>query len=310
MDVARLRVLRDLADRGSVTAVAAALSFTPSAISQQLRALTAEVGVPLTEPAGRGLRLTAAGHALVERAEEVFTALARAQAAVEGLRSLPSGEVRMALFPSGARTLLAGLLRRMAAVPDVELRCRDVDMTPHDVPALAADYDVVVTHRDERTAPAPSPRFTVVPLLREPLDVVLPPRHPLAGQRRLHLHELAGEPWISVDVGWPVDDVLRAIAVQTGTSPHIVQRINDFSVTEELVAAGVGIALLPRFSTDDRGGRRLARRPLAGVRAARVVEAVLRTSTAQRPAVQAVLDALHAEAAGLAGVRRRRAPDA
>ena len=88
-----------------------------------------------------------------------------------------------------------------------------------------------------------------------------------------------------MDVGWPVDDVLRALAVQTGTSPRIVQRINDFSVTEELVAAGVGIALLPRYSTDDRGGRRLARRPVAGVRAARVVEAVLRTSTAQRPAV-------------------------
>ncbi len=126
MDVGRLRVLRELADRGSVTAVAAALSFTPSAISQQLRALTAEVGVPLTEPAGRGLRLTAAGQALVTQSEEVFTALARAQAAVDGLRSLPGGEVRMALFPSGARMLLAGLLRRMAAFPDVALRCRDV----------------------------------------------------------------------------------------------------------------------------------------------------------------------------------------
>ena len=85
--------------------------------------------------------------------------------------------------------------------------------------------------------------------------------------------------------------------------PRIVQRINDFSVTEELVAAGVGIALLPRYSTDDRGGRRLARRPVAGVRAARVVEAVLRTSTAQRPAVAAVLDALRAEAASLIRTR-------
>lgn len=306
MDVARLRVLRELADRGTVTAVAAALSFTPSAISQQLRALAAEVGVPLTEPAGRGLRLTAAGHALVAQSEEVFTALARARAAVDGLRRLPSGPVRMALFPSGARMLLAGVLRRLAAVPDVDLHCRDVDMTPADVPALAADYDIVVTHRDERSAPVPAGRFTVVPLLREPLDVVLPPRHPLARHRRLRLEQLADEAWIGVDVGWPVDDVLRAIAVQTGTAPRIVQRINDFSVTEELVAAGVGIALLPRYSTDDRGGRRLARRPLAGVRAARAVEAVLRTSTAQRPAVHAVLDALRAEA----DVRRGRDPGA
>ncbi len=295
MDVQRLRVLRELADRGSVTAVAAALSFTPSAISQQLRALAAEVGVALTEPAGRGLRLTDAGWALVREADDVLAALARAEAAVDGLRSTPRGQVRMAMFPSGARMLLAGLLRRTAALPEIDLRCRDVDMTPSDVPALAADYDVVVTHRDERTT-APSERFTVVPLLREPLDVVLPPAHPLARRRRLRLEELADERWISVDVGWPVDDVLRAVAVQTGTSPRIVQRINDFSVTEELVAAGVGIALLPRYSTDDRGGRRLARRPVAGVRAARLVEAVLRTSTAQRPAVRAVLDALRAEA--------------
>src|SRR5690348_14624423 len=122
MDVQRLRVLRELADRGSVTAVAAALSFTPSAISQQLRALAGEVGVPLTEPAGRGLRLTDAGWALVREAEAVLTALARAEAAVDGLRSTPRGQVRMAVFPSGARMLLAGLLRRLADVPAVDLR--------------------------------------------------------------------------------------------------------------------------------------------------------------------------------------------
>jgi DNA-binding transcriptional LysR family regulator len=296
MDVQRLRVLRELADRGSVTAVAAALSFTPSAISQQLRALTAEVGVPLTEPAGRGLRLTDAGRALVAESEGVFAALARAQAAVDGMRHAPSGEVRMALFPSGARMLLAGVLERLATTPDVALRCRDVDMTPDDVPALAADFDVVVTHRYEYTEPLSTPRWTVVPLLREPLDVVLPPRHRLARRRTLRLEELADEPWISVDVGWPVDDVLRALSVQTGTVPRIVQRINDFSVTEELVAAGLGIALLPRYSTDDRGGRRLARRALTGVRAARLVEAVLRTGTAQRPAVQVVVAALRDEA--------------
>jgi DNA-binding transcriptional LysR family regulator len=299
MDVGRLRVLRELADRGSVTASPPALSFTPSAISQQLRALTAEVGVPLTEPAGRGLRLTAAGRALVTQAEDVFTALARAQAAVDGLRSLPGGEVRMALFPSGARMLLAGLLHRMAAFPDVALRCRDVDMTPPDVPALAADYDVVVTHRDERTAAVPEPRFTVVPLLREPLDVVLPPGHPLARHRRLRLAQLADEPWISVDVGWPVDDVLRALAVQTGTSPR--HRPADQRLLRHGGAGGRrrGHRAAPAVLDRRPRRRRLARRPVAGVRAARVVEAVLRTSTAQRPAVAAVLDALRAEADSL-----------
>lgn len=304
MDVSRLRVLRELADRGSVTAVAAALSFTPSAISQQLKALAEEVGMPLTEPAGRGLRLTDVGRALAVEAEWVLTALARADAVVERLRTVPRGHVRLAMFPSGARMMLAGVLARLDAVPEVDVACRDVDMTPADVPALTAEFDIVVTHRDEH-APAPeTQRWEVVPLLREPLDVVLPPGHPLARRRALRLDDLAGEPWISVEVGWPVDDVLRSLAVRTGATPRIVQRINDFSVTEELVAAGRGIALLPRYSTDDRGGRRFVRRPLAGVRAARLVEAVVRTSVAQRPAVRTVLDALRAEAAAVSDPRR------
>jgi DNA-binding transcriptional LysR family regulator len=208
----------------------------------------------------------------------------------------------MALFPSGARMMLAGVLRRLDAVPEVELSCRDVDMTPAGVNALTADFDIVVTHRDEQGPPPDSHRH-IVPLLREPLDVVLPPGHALARRRRLRLEELAGESWISVQVGWPVDDVLRSLAVRTGTTPRVVQRINDFSVTEELVAAGHGIALLPRYSTDDRGGRRLVRRPLAGVRAARLVEAVLRRSAAERPAVRTVLAALQAEATELTSRR-------
>jgi DNA-binding transcriptional LysR family regulator len=299
MDVQRLRVLRELADRGSVTAVAAALSFTPSAISQQLRALSEEVGMALTEPAGRGLRLTEAGRVLAGEAEAVLTALARADAAVDRLRTTPRGLVRTAMFPSGARMMLAGLLTRIAEVPDVELQCRDVDLTPATVLALGADFDIVVSHRDEAMDGPYADERLVVPLLREPLDVVLPPGHPLARRRELRPDELTEQVWISVEVGWPVDDVLRTIALRTGTSPRVVQRINDFSVTEELVAAGHGIALLPHYSTDDRGGQRLARRPLSGVRAARLIEAVVRPSVAERPAVRAVLDALRAEAAAV-----------
>ena len=168
----------------------------------------------------------------------------------------------MAIFQSGARMLLAGLLRRLDGVAGVDcLPGRRHD--PGDVAELAADYDIVVCHRDE-TAPAPATqRWEVVPLLREPLDVFLPPGHPLPRRRRLRLAELAGEAWISVEVGWPVDDVLRSIAVRTGTAPRVVQRINDFSVTEELVAAGRGhraaAALLDR-----RPRRAAAGAPAAG----------------------------------------------
>jgi DNA-binding transcriptional LysR family regulator len=228
---------------------------------------------------------------------------------VERLRTEPRGLVRLALFPSGARMLLPGLLERLDAVPGIDVVCRDVDLTPADLPALAADFDVVVSHRDE-TAPAPpTTRWRVVPLLREPLDVALPPRHPLARRRSLRLEELADEAWISVAVGWPVDDVLRSLAMATGATPRVVQRINDFGVTEELVAAGHGIALLPRYSTGDRGGRRLVRRPLAGVRAGRLIEAVMRTTAAERPAVATVLDALRAEAGAITAGRTRSPRD-
>ena len=296
MDVRRLRVLRELADRGSVAAVADALSFTPSAISQQLRALQREVGRVLTEPAGRGLRLTEAGLALAGQADSVLAALAEAEAAVERFRREPTGVVRVAVFQSAARLLLAPVLHRLAGLAGVEPRFRDVDMTPAEVPGLAADFDLVVAHRDEHAPPFATDRWEVTHLLREPLDVALPPGHRLAKHPRLRLVDLTDEPWISVQEGFPVDDVLRSIALRTGTRPRIVQRINDFGVTEELVAAGVGIALLPRYSTDDRGGRRLVRRPLAEMRAARLVEAVARRSALVRPAVRAVLDALRAEA--------------
>ncbi|TVT47669.1 LysR family transcriptional regulator [Amycolatopsis rhizosphaerae] len=303
MDVARLRVLREFADRGSVTATAAALHCTPSAVSQQLRALQDEVGVPLTEPAGRGLRLTDAGRSLVNRADEVLAAVERAEAELDTYRSAPRGRVRLAIFPSAALMLLPGLLRRIDECEGLEVDVRDIDMTPSEVPALVADFDIVVAHRDEHAEPFSSSRLEVDHLLREPLDVALPPGHRLASRRKVELTELAGERWIGVDVGFPVDDVLRSLAVRTGVRPRVVQRINDFRITEALVAAGHGIALLPRYTIDTARGRRLLRRPLAGIRAARHIEAVLRAGASSRPAVAGVLAVLHAEVASATAAR-------
>jgi DNA-binding transcriptional LysR family regulator len=300
MDLGRLRTLREFADRGSVTAAARALHCTPSAVSQQLRALQTEVGLALTEPAGRGLRLTDAGRALVSRADEVLAAVDRAESELDTFRSAPRGRVRVAIFASAGLMLLPGLLRRIAEFDGLEVYVRDVDMTPPEVPGLIADYDVVVAHRDEHAPSFDSERLEVVHLLREPLDVALPAGHRLARKRRVELVELAGERWISVDFGFPVDDVLRSLTVRTGVRPQVVQRINDFRITEALVAAGHGIALLPRYTMDTTRGSGLVRRPLAGVRAARHIEAVLRTGASARPAVATVLDALRAETGDVA----------
>ncbi|WP_328612960.1 LysR family transcriptional regulator [Amycolatopsis sp. NBC_00355] len=301
MDLGRLRTLREFADRGSVTAAARALHCTPSAVSQQLRALQGEVGLPLTEPAGRGLRLTDAGRALVARADEVLAALERAESELDTYRSAPRGRVRVAIFQSAGLMLLPGLLTRIAGHDGLEIDVRDVDMTPPEVPGLVADYDVVVAHRDEHAPEFDQDRLDVVPLLREPLDVALPAGHRLANRRRVELPELADERWISVDFGFPVDDVLRSLTVRTGVRPVVVQRINDFRITERLVAAGHGIALLPRYTMDTRRGSGLVGRPLAGIRAARLVEAVCRTGALQRPAVAQVIEELRAEVAQLTG---------
>ncbi|WP_033292991.1 LysR family transcriptional regulator [Amycolatopsis jejuensis] len=301
MDLGRLRTLREFADRGSVTAAAEALHCTPSAISQQLRALQAEVGIALTEPAGRGLRLTDAGHALVARADEVLAALDRAESELDTYRNVPRGRVRIAIFQSAGLMLLPGLLRRVGRHENLEVDVRDVDMVPAQVPGLVADYDVVVAHRDEHAAEFDPERLDVVPLLREPLDVALPAGHRLARRRRVGLADLADERWISVDHGYPVDDVLRSLTVRTGVRPQIVQRINDFRITERLVAAGHGIALMPRYTMDTRRGSGLVARPLAGIRAARLVEVVCRTGASSRPAVATVIAELRAEVAELTG---------
>ena len=288
MDVMRLRLLRELADRGTVHAAAEAMSLTPSAVSQQLKILQREAGLPLLEPAGRRVRLTDAGRALVMRADEVFAALDRAQADMAAHRDTPLGTVRVSMFPSGAAMLLPGLITRAAAI-GLEIVGRDVDQPAAAAPAQLADFDVVVVHRDERDATPWGPRIDATPLLREPLDILLPPRHGLSDRKRISLHDLANECWIGVEGGLMVDDVLRSLATMSGVQPRIVQRVNDFRVAEELVMAGVGIALLPRYVLTAHD---LIRKPLQGMRIARHIEAVTRTGATARPAVKAVIGIL------------------
>lgn len=290
MDASRLRMLRELADHGTVAAVADVLAMTPSAVSQQLKTLQREAGVTLLEPAGRRVRLTDAGQVLVGHAEQVLAALDRAQADMDSYRTTARGEVTVSFFPSGAAMLLAPLILGTRA-RGVEVIGRDIDVPAARAPQQLADVDVVVVHRDERDTTAWGPRFTSTVLLREPLDVLLPPQHPLAGKARLRLSELADQDWIGVEGGLMVDDVFKSIATLTGVAPRITQRVNDFRVLEELVQAGIGIALMPRYVVLARD---LVRRPIEDIKLARRIEAVTRAGAASRPAIALVLAELHA----------------
>src|SRR5690606_37445134 len=145
MDIRHLELLRDLRERGSLAAVAAATHRTPSALSQQLRTAQRAAGVPLVEPSGRGLRLTEAGELLADGADDVTAALARVAARLDEHRGRPTGRVSIAGLPSGLTALLPGALTLLAE-SDVEIAVDDLDLAEHDYASAAADADIVIAH--------------------------------------------------------------------------------------------------------------------------------------------------------------------
>ncbi|MFJ3384538.1 MULTISPECIES: LysR family transcriptional regulator [unclassified Curtobacterium] len=298
-DIALLPVLRELEERGSVSAVAAATHRTPSAVSQQLQTLQRQVGVPLVERVGRGVRLTDDGRVLAGLATGVATAIATVDAAWQEHLGGASGTVDLAIFPSAAELLLPGLLTRMREHPGIELVLSDVDVSEDEFAPLAADHDVVVGHRPDG-APAPDrAALTTVPLLREPLDVALPEGHRLAGHERVRIDEVVDETWIGVPEGYPIDRVLTAMAAATNAPPQVAFRTIHLPVIENLVAAGHGVALVPRYTSGTRAPGRFRMAELADVRAGRRIEALVRPDRMVRPVVRTVLEALVATALDL-----------
>jgi DNA-binding transcriptional LysR family regulator len=288
MDVRHLELLRDLAERGSVTAVAAATRRTPSAVSQQLKVASREFGAMLVEPAGRGLRLTEAGRLLAGGGLEVAEAVERVQATWDKFRNAPSGAVALAMLPSAATFLLPQVMHELRG-ERIELRCTDVDLAEAEFGGLVADHDIVLAHSLTSRAPAGTEGLRAVRLVREPLDIALPAKHPLTRRQAVSAEDLVDEDWIGVPVGYPFDTVLQAIERKTGNSLRVTQRLRDNRLIEALVASGQGLAVLPRFTTREERG--LALRPLLGIPSRRYVFAVMRRDRAERLAVRRVLDA-------------------
>jgi DNA-binding transcriptional LysR family regulator len=295
-DVTLLPVLRELDERGSVTAVAAATHRTPSAVSQQLQTLQRQVGVPLVERVGRGVRLTEHGQVLAGLAGVVATAVATVDAAWQDHLGGASGVVDLAIFPSAAELLLPGLLDRMREHPAIDLVLSDVDVSEDGFAPLTADHDVVVGHRPDGSSPPHRQALETVALLREPLDVALPEGHRLADRSRVGIDDVVDETWIGVPRDYPIDRVLTAMAAARDTPPSVAFRTIHLPVIENLVAAGHGIALVPRYTSRTRAPGRFHLAELADVRAGRRIEALVRPDRAVRPVVRTVLEALVATA--------------
>ncbi len=295
MDVRRLELLRELAERGSITAVARSTRRTVSAVSQQLKVLEREAGIPLTERSGRGIVLTGAGRALARTATDVSVAMARAEALWEDFKHAPQGEVTLTTFPSAGQMLLPGLLSAIAGLPALVILCTDQDPLVIDFADLTPDFDIVLADSPGNLPSWKERGLAVVPLMQEPLDVGLPLGHRLATKATLLPSDLVDETWIGVPHGFPFDRVLREIEVANGSPALIGQRFADNGIVEAVVAAGHGIAVLPRYTTNDHENG-LITRPLSGIRATRQISALMRPDRAERPSVRRVVHELRAEA--------------
>lgn len=290
MDPAHLRLLRELGDRGSVAAVAAALHISASAVSQQLAHLQARVPVPLTVRRGRVLTLTAAGETLAAAGTRVDEALTAAREAVGAFLEDDERPVRVSAFHSAGLALFGPLLRELDGIPPLHLA--DADVAHRDFPGLTADHDLVIAHRLAHDDPWPSDRVVATPLLTEALDIALPAAHPLAQRERLRARDVAGERWVSVHPGFPLAGVLEHLAAHVGRPLDIAHRINEFSVTAEVVRAGAAVAVLPRTTALPLAGEGLVLRPLIDLPLVRHVDALARPDALAYAAVRRVLRAL------------------
>ncbi|MFM1722708.1 LysR family transcriptional regulator [Rhodococcus sp. PAM 2766] len=250
LDVRKLRLLRELAHRGTIAAVAQALAYTPSAVSQQLAALERESGRPLLTRTGRRVSLTPAGAVLVEHAEVILADLERAEAALavdgEGL----SGSVRLGTFTTALETVvLPAMLEIARTESDLDLSVTEVD--PADVPDLlrSGDLDMALVHEYDNVPSAMGSGTELEPLLDEVvfLASTSTPGGDGIGVIRGHVESR----WI---VGNP-GTLCHTMAIRTcqsqGFEPRVAHRVDDFAVVLRLVAAGAGVALVPQLGATD-----------------------------------------------------------
>ncbi|MEU9989705.1 LysR family transcriptional regulator [Streptomyces sp. NPDC048045] len=293
-DLRKLQILRTLRERGTVTATAEALHMTPSAVSQQLTNLARQLGVPLLEAQGRRVRLTDAARMVLRHAEPVFEQLERAEAELAAYTRGEAGEVRVAAFSTAVPALVVPAVRALrAAHPAVTVRVREAEAAEAYELLAAGEVDLALSLA-ARAPDATDGRFTRVPLLADPLDVALPPGHPLASAHVLRLTDLAAEPWIFGGSG-PWSDITRRACEAAGFSPHQGHSASGWTAILAMVEAGMGVALVPRMAVGRRDG--VVMRELGEDRPVRHVVAAVRKGAETGRAVSRVLGALRDAAA-------------
>jgi DNA-binding transcriptional LysR family regulator len=254
LDVRRLRLLRELARRGTIAAVADALAYTPSAVSQQLTALEREAGTPLLERSGRRVVLTPAAHTLVGHAEAVLERLERAAADLAAGRGGPAGPLRVGTFPSAARAVVPAALATLAAEhPDLEPRLRELDPAAVAGALRAGDVDVALVH-DYDFVPVPAEPGVEAAFLFEEAMFLAAPRAlaPVRGEPH-PLRRWSAAPWIVAPAGTRCGTMALRACEAAGFSPEVRHVVDDFPAVLALVAIGGGVALVPELGITAAG---------------------------------------------------------
>jgi len=301
LDVRRLRVLHAVSAYGSVTAAAAALGYSAPAVSQQLAALEREVGMKLTERAGRGLELTSAAVLLVGHTEALLSRLDAAESDLAALRDQVAGRVTLAAFPSAAASFVPAAWAALArSAPQVRLDL--VEMEPEEsLPAvLRGEIDVAVAHEYDLLPRPLDPLFERRELLSEPVLVAVPAGHPLAteglaAEATVSLGSLSGLPFLAPHSTTSCAELIQRACAGAGFVPGVVARASDFGVLLSLVAAGAGVTLVPALAARRLPPQVRLLRPAETV--TRQIFTVSRRGGDRKPAVRVVLDALAAAAA-------------
>jgi DNA-binding transcriptional LysR family regulator len=296
LDVRRLRVLQELDRAGTVNAAATSLHLTPSAVSQQLAALAREVGCAVVEREGRNVRLTSAARLLLDHAGDLFAQLELLDAALQRHHAGDVGIVRVAAFQTASSGIVVPAAAELArSRPGLELQLVQMD-APESFRELAAGrLDVAVSVEYLHSPASADPRFARSPLLHDEFQALLPAGHRLAASRQVALGDLRDDPWIGNLPGSPCHFVTMAACASAGFSPRVRHQIDDWAIIVELVAAGLGVGLIPTLARPPVRSD-IAIRPLSGPPAARNIFAATRRGTEEAPTVGAVLEAMTAAA--------------
>lgn len=292
LDVRRLRLLRELARRETIAAVADAMSYTPSAVSQQLAVLEREAGVPLLERSGRRVVLTPAGEALVGHADAIVERLEQADAELAGVREGLGGPLRIGMFPSAGRTIVPAALARLERQhPRLQPMVTVVDAGRVADGLRSGELDVALVHDYDFVPAPPDDTVDTVPLLVEPMYLAYSGSADVAGESLAELlAPWRAASWITARPGTTGHAMVVRACESAGFTPRIRHHVNEFSAVLSFVEAGQGVSLVPELAVAGAPSAvRLTRLPLH--RRSRVA---CRRGAGGHPAVAAFVDALRA----------------